>query len=176
MKPSHVIATEQMFATSTRMSIVEEIVSAAEDNALERALRKLRPMMESDLEQLLLDATKSPLAVRLLHTPLPQLLQEWKHSESNHVEVGAESIDRTTNRMEGLFPAVHDMQLEALFRAWLRCRTRGEYRIPLVVLPTDSHEETDYYEQMTDMVAKQVLGEEFKYCHYRIERESGALA
>ncbi|MGZ9585291.1 hypothetical protein [Paenibacillus marinisediminis] len=166
MKPITIVSTEHMFVTSTRLPIVQEIVMASGDKALQRALRKLRPMMESDLEQLLLEATKTPLAVRLLDTPLPQLL------DTSSEQLSSESAKRD----EELFSAVYDMQLEALFRAWLRCRTQGAYRIPVVVLPSNSMVEVDDLQQLTKLVAKQVLGEEYKYCHYRVERETSALA
>lgn len=173
MNKTNIVSAERMLLTASRLPIVEEIVKAQEEHELQHALRKLRPMVENDLEQLLYEAKKSPLAVRLPEQPLPQLLSNWK--QLNKVE-GSAAGELADSKYEGLCEAVHDMLLEALFRAWLRLRTRGEYRIPVVLLPAGVTYKEDYFQDLTTMVAKQVLGEEFKYCHYSVEQEESLLA
>lgn len=173
MNKTNIVPTERMILTASRLPIVEEIVRAEEEKELHHALRKLRPMVENDLEQLMYEAKKSPLAVRLPELPLPELLSNWK--QLNQVE-GVETKQQAASHTEGLCEAVHDMLLEALFRAWLNLRTRGEYRIPVVVLPTGGAHQEEHIQDLTNLVAKQVLGEEFKYCHYSVEQEATLLA
>lgn len=173
MKQTNLVLTESMLLTDSRLPIVEEIVRAEEEKEQQYALRRLCQLIEHDLEQLLYEAKKSPLAVRLPEHPLPRLLSNWK--QSNDVEDN-EMKQQIVANSDKLGEVVDDMLLEALFRAWLSLRSRGEYRIPVVVLPTGGMHQEEQIQDLTNLVAKQVLGEDFKYCHFSVEQEASLLA
>ncbi len=132
--------TEHMFL-GDRQPLMAAVILAETDSERAEAIDQLRPLQESDFEQILQAIDGRPLTVRLLDPPLHEFLPHPTDlPEGSHARKRAEQLQEA-NPMLGtrgvrlgiLFPELYEMQVRALFAAAARVPgARVEVMVPLV--------------------------------------------
>jgi pyruvate,orthophosphate dikinase len=132
--------TEHMFL-GDRQPLMAAVILAESDDERAEAIDQLRPLQESDFEQILGAVGDRPLTVRLLDPPLHEFLPHPTDlPEGSHARKRAEQLQES-NPMLGtrgvrlgiLFPELYEMQVRALFAAAARVPgSRVEVMVPLV--------------------------------------------
>ncbi|MBA3809438.1 MAG: pyruvate, phosphate dikinase [Solirubrobacterales bacterium] len=132
--------TEHMFL-GERQPLMAAFIMAEEEAERAAAIEQLRPLQESDFEQILTVLDGRPVTVRLLDPPLheflphPQALPEGS-SARRRVEQLQESnpmLGTRGVRLGILFPELYEMQVRALFAAAARVPSAQiEVMVPLV--------------------------------------------
>jgi pyruvate,orthophosphate dikinase len=157
--------TEHMFL-GERQPLMAAVIMAEDAAARAEAIEQLRPLQESDFEQILSVLDGLPVTVRLLDPPLHEFLPH-----PSALPVGSPARKRVeqlqeSNPMLGtrgvrlgiLFPELYEMQVRALFAAAARVPSaRIEVMIPLVAYEreleltraliervADEHSQSDY--------------------------------
>jgi pyruvate,orthophosphate dikinase len=132
--------TEHMFL-GERQPLMAAVIMADDDEARARAIAQLKPLQESDFEQILTTLEGRPITVRLLDPPLHEFLPHPSALGEGSPERRRVERLQETNPMLGtrgvrlgiLFPALYAMQVEALFAAARRVPgARVEVMVPLV--------------------------------------------
>ena len=152
--------TEHMFFGAERNEAIVAVILADSDEERQAGLRKLLPLQQGDFEAIFTAMEGKPVTVRLLDPPLheflpalPEIEERVREAEaSGSAEVAALEADlarvrtlQEVNPMLGtrgvrlgiLFPAIYEMQVEAIFAALAATRDRGlevsaEIMVPLV--------------------------------------------
>jgi pyruvate,orthophosphate dikinase len=152
--------TEHMFL-GERQPLMAAVIMAEEETDREHAIEQLRPLQESDFEQIFRAVAGRPVTVRLLDPPLheflphpsdlpegsPQRRRVEQLQESNPM-LGTRGV-----RLGILFPALYEMQARALFAAAKRVPgSRVEVMIPLVAY----EQELELMREMIERVALEV--------------------
>jgi pyruvate,orthophosphate dikinase len=132
--------SEHMFL-GERQPLMAAVIMAEEEAARAAAIEQLRPLQESDFEEIIGALDGRPLTVRLLDPPLheflphPETLPEGSPARKR-VEQLQESnpmLGTRGVRLGILFPQLYEMQVRALFAAASRMpRARIEVMVPLV--------------------------------------------
>jgi pyruvate, orthophosphate dikinase len=132
--------TEHMFL-GDRQPLMAAVIMAEDDASRAEAIEQLRPLQESDFEQILTALEGRPITVRLLDPPLHEFLPHPSDlPEGSAARRRVEQLQET-NPMLGtrgvrlgiLFPALYEMQAKALFAASARVPgSRIEVMVPLV--------------------------------------------
>ena len=132
--------TEHMFL-GDRQPLMAAVIMAEDDASRAEAIEQLRPLQESDFEQILTALEGRPITVRLLDPPLHEFLPHPSDlPEGSPARRRVEQLQET-NPMLGtrgvrlgiLFPALYEMQAKALFAAAARVPgSRIEVMVPLV--------------------------------------------
>jgi pyruvate,orthophosphate dikinase len=132
--------TEHMFL-GERQPLMAAVILAETDAERAEAIDQLRPLQESDFEQILQAVGGRALTVRLLDPPLHEFLPHPTDlPEGSHARKRAEQLQES-NPMLGtrgvrlgiLFPELYEMQVRALFAAAARVEgSRVEVMVPLV--------------------------------------------
>jgi pyruvate,orthophosphate dikinase len=132
--------SEHMFL-GERQPLMAAVIMAEDEPARTRAIEQLRPLQESDFEEILRALDGRPVTVRLLDPPLHEFLPHPSaFPEGSAARRRVEQLQET-NPMLGtrgvrlgiLFPQLYEMQVRALFAA--AARTPGaviEVMVPLV--------------------------------------------
>ena len=132
--------TEHMFL-GERQPLMAAVIMAADVQSRADAIDRLRPLQESDFEQILRAVGGRPVTVRLLDPPLHEFLPHPSElpegsAERRRVEQLQESnpmLGTRGVRLGLLFPELYEMQVRALFAAAARVgRSRIEVMVPLV--------------------------------------------
>jgi pyruvate, orthophosphate dikinase len=132
--------TEHMFL-GERQPLMAAVIMAEDDAARASAIEQLRPLQESDFEQILRALDGRPVTVRLLDPPLHEFLPHPADlpegsPERKRVEQLQESnpmLGTRGVRLGLLFPELYEMQVRALFAAAARTpAARIEVMVPLV--------------------------------------------
>ncbi len=152
--------TEHMFFGEERHEAIVAVILAETDEDRRAGLRKLLPLQQGDFEAIFAAMAGWPVTVRLLDPPLHEFLPAVHDVEERLREAetaGGEEVARLehelarvralqeVNPMLGtrgarlgiLFPAIYEMQAEAIFAALAATRARGvevsaEIMVPLV--------------------------------------------
>ena len=132
--------TEHMFL-GERQPLMAAVIMAEDDAARASAIEQLRPLQESDFEQILHALDGRPVTVRLLDPPLHEFLPHPADlPEGSPARKRVEQLQES-NPMLGtrgvrlglLFPELYEMQVRALFAAAARTPgARIEVMVPLV--------------------------------------------
>ncbi|WP_186327692.1 putative PEP-binding protein [Paenibacillus xylanexedens] len=190
--------TEHMLLSPARLPFVQKMILADNESERRRGLERLLPMQQSDFEQIFEAMDGYPVTIRLLDSPLHELLpdlgvlekrREWLQAEErqevdhqNELEELERVIRRVselhehnptlgqqTCRLSTVFPEIVDMQLEAIFRAAVKGVRQGWWVRPEIMIPQIGHvHELQAMRDLVDHVADQVLGEEKRHCLYRV--------
>jgi pyruvate,orthophosphate dikinase len=132
--------TEHMFL-GDRQPLMAAMIMADDDDTRAEAIAQLRPLQESDFEQILVALDGRPVTVRLLDPPLHEFLPHPSTLEEGSPERRRVEQLQETNPMLGtrgvrlgiLFPQLYEMQVEALFAAAARVPGANvEVMVPLV--------------------------------------------
>jgi pyruvate,orthophosphate dikinase len=152
--------TEHMFFGAERNEAIVAVILADTDEERQAGLRKLLPLQQGDFEEIFAAMAGLPVTVRLLDPPLHEFLpslpdveerlREAEEAKSADVETLEHDLARIrvlqeVNPMLGtrgvrlgiLFPAIYEMQVEAIFAALKATRDSGlevsaEIMVPLV--------------------------------------------
>ncbi|MFS1514166.1 pyruvate, phosphate dikinase [Chengkuizengella sp. SCS-71B] len=186
--------TEHMFMSPNRLPIVQNMIMAQTFEERRIHLDRLLPWQQSDFEDLFHEMNGLPVTIRLLDPPLHEFLPKLEELllQKQRVELG---VDKETNineldslinkvrnlhemnpmlgqrgcRLGILFPEIYDMQIEAIFRAILSSLQKGIEVLPQLMIPLISDvNELKRLRELVNQVAKEVLGEEIKYCNYEV--------
>jgi len=132
--------TEHMFL-GERQPLMAAVIMAADAKARAVAIERLRPLQESDFEQILRAVDGRPVTVRLLDPPLHEFLPHPSELPEGSPERRRVEQLQEANPMLGtrgvrlgiLFPELYEMQVRALFAAASRVEgSRIEVMVPLV--------------------------------------------
>jgi pyruvate, orthophosphate dikinase len=152
--------TEHMFFGEERGEAIVAVILADSDAERQAGLRKLLPLQQGDFEAIFAAMDGRPVTIRLLDPPLHEFLPALPEIEARLREAeategaDAASLDRDLARVRALqevnpmlgtrgvrlgilFPAIYEMQVEAIFAALAAVRDRGievgaEIMVPLV--------------------------------------------
>ncbi|MCJ8010890.1 pyruvate, phosphate dikinase [Paenibacillus sp. KQZ6P-2] len=187
--------TEHMFLSPARLPIVQQMIMAEKEMDRQAALNRLLPMQRSDFEEIFREMDGCPVTIRLLDPPLHEFLpnieelaEQLTALRSKEGETGGELLElermirrvrdlQESNPMLGqrgcrlgiMFPEIYEMQVEAIFQAVLRCIRDGIAVLPQVMIPLVGHvNELHLLRNLVDLIAEQVLGEERRYCPYKV--------
>jgi pyruvate,orthophosphate dikinase len=150
--------TEHMFFGAERNEAIVAVILADTDEERQAGLRKLLPLQQGDFEEIFAAMAGLPVTVRLLDPPLHEFLPSLPDVEERLREAeGAKSADVETlehdlarirvlqevNPMLGtrgvrlgiLFPAIYEMQVEAIFAALKATRDSGVEVIAEIMVP-----------------------------------------
>lgn len=188
--------TEHMFLSPTRIPIVRQMIIAENEEERQVALNRLLPMQKHDFEEIFREMDGYPVTIRLLDPPLHEFLPnlgelteqltQIKQQNPDHTLQERQNLERLIRRVQELhetnpmlgqrgcrlgimFPEIYEMQVEAVFKAALRCIRTGITVLPQIMIPLVGHvNELHLLRHMVDHVAEQVLGEERRHCPYKV--------
>jgi pyruvate,orthophosphate dikinase len=152
--------TEHMFFGEDRHEKMVDVILASDDEGRRSALAELLPLQQSDFEGIFAAMDGLPVTIRLLDPPLHEFLPKVHDVEAQleraRIERSddLEELERTFERVRALqevnpmlgtrgvrlgilYPAIYEMQIEAIFRALVAAREDGvdvqvEVMVPLV--------------------------------------------
>jgi pyruvate,orthophosphate dikinase len=152
--------TEHMFFGEDRHDKMVKVILASDDEARRRCLDELLPLQQGDFEGIFEAMDGLPVTIRLLDPPLHEFLPKLPDVEDQVERARIERTDdldelehtydrvkalQEVNPMLGtrgvrlgiLYPAIYEMQVQAIFRALVAARERGidvhaEIMVPLV--------------------------------------------
>ncbi|WCB94335.1 Pyruvate, phosphate dikinase [Baekduia alba] len=152
--------TEHMFFGDDRHEKMVEVILATDDEERRSALAELLPLQQGDFEGIFAAMDGLPVTIRLLDPPLHEFLPKLHDVEARleraRVEVSDDvaALERTYERVRTLqevnpmlgtrgvrlgilYPAIYEMQIEAILRALVAAREAGrdvhaEIMVPLV--------------------------------------------
>ncbi|MCW3791933.1 hypothetical protein OM416_10095 [Paenibacillus sp. LS1] len=172
--------TEHMLMSASRLPFVQKMILADSESERRRGLERLLPMQQSDFEQIFEAMDGYPVTIRLLDSPLHELLpdqgvlekrREWLQAEEqqepkdhqNELEELERVIRRVSElhernptlgqqacRLSTVFPEIVDMQLEAIFRAAVKGIRQGWWVRPEIMIPQIGH--VHELQEMRDLV------------------------
>ncbi|OMF17562.1 hypothetical protein BK131_06280 [Paenibacillus amylolyticus] len=172
--------TEHMLMSASRLPFVQKMILADSESERRRGLERLLPMQQSDFEQIFEAMDGYPVTIRLLDSPLHELLpdlgvlekrREWLQAEEVHEQrdhqIELEELERVIRRVSELhernptlgqqacrlstvFPEIVDMQLEAIFRAAVKGIRQGWWVRPEIMIPQIGH--VHELQEMRDLV------------------------
>ncbi|MEK4661327.1 putative PEP-binding protein [Priestia sp. FSL H7-0729] len=157
--------TEHMLLSPARLPFVQKMILADSESERRRGLERLLPMQQFDFEQIFEAMDGHPVTIRLLDSPLHELLpdlevldkrrewlqaEEWQEHADHQIEL--EELERVIRRVSELhehnptlgqhscrlstvFPEIVDMQLEAIFRAAVKGIRQGWWVRPEIMIP-----------------------------------------
>ncbi|MDR0271553.1 pyruvate, phosphate dikinase [Paenibacillus sp.] len=187
--------TEHMFLSPARVPIVQQMILAETEGNRQVALNRLLPMQRSDFEDIFREMDGYPVTIRLLDPPLHEFLPNIEELTERLTELRSTEEETSNERMELermirrvrelqesnpmlgqrgcrlgiMFPEIYEMQVEAIFQAVLRCLRDGINVLPQVMIPLVGHvNELHLLRNMVDEIAEQVLGEEKRFCGYKV--------
>jgi pyruvate,orthophosphate dikinase len=152
--------TEHMFFGEDRHAKMVEVILASSDEERRAGLAELLPLQQADFEGIFAAMDGLPVTIRLLDPPLHEFLPKLHDVESQLERARVErsgdlaSLERTFERVRALqevnpmlgtrgvrlgilYPAIYEMQVEAIFQALVASRGAGvdvhvEIMVPLV--------------------------------------------
>jgi pyruvate,orthophosphate dikinase len=171
--------TEHMFFESDRIISVREMILADDEAGRRAALAKILPMQRADFVELFTIMQGLPVTIRLLDPPLHEFLPHTDDEIQAMVQATGLSAEKLHQRARDLaetnpmlghrgcrlgvsYPEIYEMQVRAILEAACEIAETGapaphvEIMHPLVA----KGEEMKYLRQLTDRVARQVLGEQ----------------
>ena len=179
--------TEHMFFDETRIAAVREMILADDEAGRRAALAKILPFQRSDFVELFTIMAGLPVTVRMLDPPLHEFLP---HSDAEIDALAASAgLDAAklkrrraelseTNPMLGwrgcrlgvAFPEIYEMQVRAVFEAACEVAASGvDAPRPEIMHPLVSKgEEMRFLRELTDRVAKAVMGEKGRELSYQV--------
>jgi pyruvate,orthophosphate dikinase len=132
--------SEHMFL-GERQPLMAAVIMAEDEQARTQAIERLRPLQESDFQEILRAVDGRPVTVRLLDPPLheflphPQDLPEGSFARKRveQLQEANPMLGTRGVRLGILFPQLYEMQVRALFAAAARTPgARIEVMVPLV--------------------------------------------
>ncbi|WP_375174932.1 putative PEP-binding protein [Pseudooceanicola sp.] len=178
--------TEHMFFDPGRLTVMREMIFAAEEADRQSALDQLLPMQRNDFVELFRIMQGHPVCIRLLDPPLHEFLP----SDRDGIRSLAEALDRPLsdverrieemseyNPMLGLrgvrlgitMPEIYDMQARAIFEAVLEASTEGAAVVPEIMIPlVSAKREVELVKNRVEAVAAAVRTTSGRNFNYRL--------
>ncbi|MEC7794221.1 MAG: putative PEP-binding protein [Pseudomonadota bacterium] len=144
--------TEHMFFDPGRLTVMREMIFAAQADDRKAALEQLLPMQRADFVELFRIMQGKPVCIRLLDPPLHEFLP----TDRDGIRSLAEALDRplsdVTRRIEEMaehnpmlglrgvrlgitMPEIYDMQARAIFEAVIEASRDGAQVVPEIMIP-----------------------------------------
>jgi pyruvate,orthophosphate dikinase len=172
--------TEHMFFGEERNEAIVAVILAGSNEEREKGLRELLPLQQGDFEAIFAAMEGLPVTIRLLDPPLHEFLPPLPEIEERLREAeAAGSADVATiesdlarvralqevNPMLGtrgvrlgiLFPAIYEMQVEAIFAALAASRGRGVEVLAEIMVPlVDYRRELEILREQIEAIGERV--------------------
>ncbi|GGD48637.1 pyruvate, phosphate dikinase [Paenibacillus nasutitermitis] len=158
--------TEHMFLSPERLPLVREMILADSRETRDLALAKLLPLQRQDFEDIFRAMDGLPVTIRLLDPPLHEFLpqsselqqklhelsgdgpeaQQERHelrkllAKVQHLHEANPMLGQRGCRLGIVYPEIYNMQIEAIFKAVLTCKTEGITVIPEIMVPLVGHD------------------------------------
>lgn len=184
--------TEHMFMSGSRLAVFRDMILADSEEERQLHLAKILPMQRADFEGIFEAMNGMSVTIRLLDPPLheflptiEQLNEEKSELEASGAKERLEQLEKViakakmmseANPMLGLrgcrlgllYPEIYEMQLTAIFFAARTVLQRGIQVRPEIMIPLAGHpNELKQMNELIDLIAEQVLGEDRAYCVYK---------
>ncbi len=190
--------TEHMFFADDRITVMREMIFAADGEQRRRALDRLQPMQRGDFEALFRIMAGLPVTIRLLDPPLHEFLPSSDEETATLAEAMGLPDDEVRamtramsefNPMLGMrgvrvgvtVPEIYDMQARAIFEAAVAVAVEGGQPVtPEIMIPlVSANREVELVKARVDRIASEVKAETGIDFAYRIgvmiETPRGAL-
>jgi len=153
--------TEHMFFGEDRHGKMVEVILATSDEERRAGLDELLPLQQGDFEGIFAAMDGLPVTIRLLDPPLHEFLPDPRDLPEGPQRTRAASLQEV-NPMLGtrgvrlgiLYPAIYEMQVEAIFRALVAARGDGvDVHVEVMVPLVDYRRELELLRELIERVA-----------------------
>ncbi|CAI6038270.1 hypothetical protein PAECIP112173_00906 [Paenibacillus sp. JJ-100] len=149
--------TETMLLSPSRTPFVQKMVASRTESERRRGIERLLPMQQADIEYLFETMDGRPVTIQLFD-------DSWLELVSDHMV-----FEQQGKHLRVVLSEIHEMQVEAIFRAAVKGIREGYWVRPEIMIPHVEHvHEMQKMRDMVDHVANQVLGEERRHCVYKV--------
>ena len=176
--------TEHMFFEEGRLSVMREMIFAADTEARRAALERLLPMQRADFTRLFEIMAGQPVTIRLFDPPLHEFLPTDRAGQREMAEALDLPLSEVVERVENLseynpmlglrgvrlsvtMPEITEMQARAIFEACVQAGRDGYNVVPEIMIPlVSARREVELVQARVDAVAAAVraeTGEDFDY-------------
>ncbi len=170
--------TEHMFFDEQRIPWVRRMILAQDDATRAEALAQLLPMQQADFEAIFEALPGLPVTIRLLDPPLHEFLPHDERAISQLAEQMGVSVTTVADQVESLretnpmlghrgcrlgitFPAIYEMQAEAIARAACRVAGAGIAVHPEIMVPlVGTERELEDLRQRIERVALAIVSDQ----------------
>jgi pyruvate, orthophosphate dikinase len=134
--------TEHMFAEADRLSLMREMILAADEDGRRSALDRLLPIQQGDFEGIFEAMAGLPVTIRLLDWPLHEFLPALEDEQDERMRERIRSLHES-NPMLGWracrvalsYPEIYEMQVRAIVRAAIAVRERSSAPLVEIMIP-----------------------------------------
>lgn len=176
--------TEHMFFDPGRLTVMREMIFAAESADRKSALDQLLPMQRADFAELFTIMKGHPVCIRLLDPPLHEFLPSTRDGIRSLAEALDRPLSDVTRRIEEMaeynpmlglrgvrlgitMPEIYDMQARAIFEAVIETSQDGVSVVPEIMIPlVSAKREVELVKTRVESVAAAVrtaTGRSFDY-------------
>ena len=148
--------TEHMFFEGDRIDAVREMILADDQEAREKALKKIEPMQQGDFEGIFRVMAERPVTIRLLDPPLHEFLPHTDEESADLAKIMGVDVDRIKQKVEELhefnpmlghrgcrlgiiYPEISRMQARAIMKAAVTVKKEGVDVHPEIMIPLVGH-------------------------------------
>ena len=148
--------TEHMFFGEDKIRIFREMIVAANEQARQKALKKLLPLQQKDFAGIFEAMDGFPVTIRLLDPPLHEFVPSEDEQINELAKIGGISSEALKSKIQSLheanpmlghrgvrlgitYPEVYRMQVEAIMRAACEVAKRGITVVPEIMIPLVGH-------------------------------------
>ncbi|EAQ05010.1 pyruvate phosphate dikinase [Pseudooceanicola batsensis HTCC2597] len=178
--------TEHMFFEPGRLTVMREMIFAAEAEDRRAALDQLLPMQRADFVELFRIMQGHPVCIRLLDPPLHEFLPTNRDGMRSLAEALDRPMSDVTRRIEELaehnpmlglrgvrlginMPEIYDMQARAIFEAVLEASREGASVVPEIMIPlVSAKREVELVKSRVEAVAAEVRTASNQRFDYRL--------
>jgi len=179
--------TEHMFFDPGRIAAVREMILADDEAGRRAALAKILPMQRADFVELFGIMEGLPVTIRLLDPPLHEFLPHTPEDIAAVAEASGLDPEKLRRRVNDLhevnpmlglrgcrlgvsYPEIYEMQVRAIIEAACEVAAGGRPApIPEIMHPLVAKgEEMKFLRELTDRVAREVIGEKGREIEYRV--------
>lgn len=178
--------TEHMFFEADRLTMMREMIFAADSEERRTVLDRLLPMQRQDFVELFRIMQGQPVCIRLFDPPLHEFLPSNRAGMRDLAEVLDLPLSDVTRRVEALgeynpmlgmrgvrlgvtVPEIYEMQARAIFEATLEASRDGDPVVPEIMIPlVSAKREVELVQTRIDMIAAAVKAETQQEFDYRL--------
>mgnify|MGYP006279093047 CR=1 FL=1 len=169
--------TEHMFFEETRIPIFRAMIVAEDDASRQTALHKLLPLQKSDFKGIFDVMDGLPVTIRLLDPPLHEFLPQDPDDVKDLADRLGISVDKLETKIASLhelnpmlghrgcrlgitYPAIYDMQVEAILLAAVESAAQGVKVHPEIMIPLiGTYRELEVLRGNAEKIAEKVLSD-----------------
>lgn len=175
-----------MFFEADRLTMMREMIFAADGEERRTVLDRLLPMQRQDFVELFRIMQGQPVCIRLFDPPLHEFLPSNRAGMRDLAEVLDLPLSDVTRRVEALgeynpmlgmrgvrlgvtVPEIYEMQARAIFEATLEASRDGDPVVPEIMIPlVSAKREVELVQTRIDMIAAAVKAETQQEFDYRL--------